>query len=796
MANKPLITYGYWGMAYDDMILKSNILVTSSRPDISPYELWYNTKLDFNNIPMLPFGSIVMAHIPVALQASLGYKSFKTVAIGTAITHRQGLLLYNPITKRIIIRRSFKTLGPIEPPTSLQTYESYPDSDPDPSTTSVTLHSDTNVSIPITNDQLETLSSEHESSTLTVDDYLYLLNTLHFDPNDHQLYKTINIVTKTYRQSGDLHVVAYRQGIHPNGNPKKLRKQDHIPIPIQDIILMTNAYNKNSQTVANQATVCQSTHNGTLPRTIKELNKLSDSNPDKAGFIHAMQSKIKSLINMNVFDSVDSNIESIPKNLIGSSKLVFTKKFHPDGSFDKYKCRMVFRGDRWIDHYKNKTYAGTIMSESVRLFLNIAAYEDLELYTMNIRTAFLYASVPFNQTIYMRRPAGLTDQDMPSLVKLHKCIYGLPMAPAKFQEHLDQVLRTLHFVPSISDPRLYINTDINGSHNYILIHVDDLLLSGKCTHILDSIVSSLQQHFQLSVSTSIDYYLGMLVQRDRSTRTIKISQPGYIEEMIDTYNISCSSYPSTPMIESPRKPSSDTNPLLNSHLIELFQSKVGTLLYLANQTRPDILFAVNMMSRQTKQPTKHDMLAVDRILQYVAGTPTLGLTFHSNDGIVLTATVDASYGSHSDRKSHTGLTLHIGKASGSFLSRSKKQTITADSSTVAEFVATHMAAKEIMWARSLLSELGYPQHGPTTLFEDNKSTIYMIQNDSHTQRTKHIDIRYNLIREQVQKKVISMEHLSTKEMISDMLTKALAPSPFLHLLPQLLGDFPVDFKSN
>ena len=221
--------------------------------------------------------------------------------------------------------------------------------------------------------------------------------------------------------------------------------------------------------------------------------------------------------------------------------------------------------------------------------------------------------------------------------------------------------------------------------------------------------------------------------------------------------------------------------------IELYQSKVGSLLYLANQTRPDILFAVNMASRHTKAPTEADMIAVDRILQYVAGTPTMGLVFKSGEGVKLYATVDASYGNHLDRKSHTGCTLHIGRNSGAFLSRSKKQTVTADSSTVAEFIATHTAAKEIMWARSLLSELGYPQMEPTTLFEDNQSTIFMINNDSNTQKTKHIDIRYNLIREQVQNGVITMEHLPTKEMIADMLTKALGPTAYIHLRPKLLG---------
>ena len=108
--------------------------------------------------------------------------------------------------------------------------------------------------------------------------------------------------------------------------------------------------------------------------------------------------------------------------------------------------------------------------------------------------------------------------------------------------------------------------------------------------------------------------------------------------------------------------------------------------------------------------------------------------------------MDASYGSHDDRKSLSACTLHIGRDSGSFLSRSKKQTITADSSTVAEFIAAHLATKEIMWARTLLAELGYPQINPTILYEDNMSTIAMINNECNSQKTKHVDIKLNMSR--------------------------------------------------
>ena len=155
-------------------------------------------------------------------------------------------------------------------------------------------------------------------------------------------------------------------------------------------------------------------------------------------------------------------------------------------------------------------------------------------------------------------------------------------------------------------------------------------------------------------------------------------------------------------------------------------------------------------------------------------------------GVLLYATVDASYGIHADRKSHSGCTLHVGVGSGAFLFRSKKQTVTADSSTVPEFIATHLASKEIMWARTLLGEMGYEHTAPTVFGEDNMSTITMIKNDCNGQKTKHITIRFNLIRELVQQLEIAMDHLPTVDMNSDILTKMLDPKSLMNLRKKLL----------
>jgi hypothetical protein len=131
--------------------------------------------------------------------------------------------------------------------------------------------------------------------------------------------------------------------------------------------------------------------------------------------------------------------------------------------------------------------------------------------------------------------------------------------------------------------------------------------------------------------------------------------------------------------------------------------------------------------------------------------------------------------------------LHIGKSSGSVITLCKKQPIITDSSTYAELVGTHTAAKEILWARNFLSELGFPQTKPTVLFEDNLSTIAVIKQSGNMNRTKHIDLRFNHIREIVAQGSIQVVHLSTKEMTADILTKPLTKAPFCYLRRKILG---------
>jgi hypothetical protein len=189
-----------------------------------------------------------------------------------------------------------------------------------------------------------------------------------------------------------------------------------------------------------------------------------------------------------------------------------------------------------------------------------------------------------------------------------------------------------------------------------------------------------------------------------------------------------------------------------------------------------------------KAANRGQMLAVNRILSYVAGTPSLGLTFHGGSSTTLMATVDSSYANHADRRSQYGITLHLGSFdSGTVYSVSKKSKCVSLSSTEAEYIALCEAAKLIAWARQFLLELSCPQPGPTDVFEDNQSTIRMVYHGNDKGRTKHIDVRYHYIRQLIEDGSINVKYLPTTEMLADILTKPLPSSQYLHLRDRLLG---------
>ena len=181
MYKKKHLSIQHWGHAYTDHIIKSNFMGSVHSNQRSPHELWTGEKPDLNKSPLIPFGSIVMAHIPLALQNVESGRSKMTYCIGTSLVHNQGLILWNPETKKSTIRRTFKMLGPNREEITVPQYE-----------------------LTETGQLIDTtVTTNLEEVSHTIEDYNYLIGTKHRDDEDMEVYQTTTVVKEPDEQ-GDL----------------------------------------------------------------------------------------------------------------------------------------------------------------------------------------------------------------------------------------------------------------------------------------------------------------------------------------------------------------------------------------------------------------------------------------------------------------------------------------------------------------------------------------------------------------------------------------------------------------
>ena len=207
-----------------------------------------------------------------------------------------------------------------------------------------------------------------------------------------------------------------------------------------------------------------------------------------------------------------------------------------------------------------------------------------------------------------------------------------------------------------------------------------------------------------------------------------ISQPAFMEKIFKYFNLTDEitvKHPSTPMSSTFDVSVQCDSPRMNPHD---FQKGIGMLLY-ALRTRPDIAFAINTLSSRTQECTDEDFVALKRVARYLHGTKKLGLRFRVgsqediNTATKLYAWCDASHASLSESKSQVGTCFSIGLNGPMFYSRSISLKHNTLSSCESELGASAEATQDIIWMRKLFEQLGFPQHGPTTLYTDNASLV-------------------------------------------------------------------------
>lgn len=215
----------------------------------------------------------------------------------------------------------------------------------------------------------------------------------------------------------------------------------------------------------------------------------------------------------------------------------------------------------------------------------------------------------------------------------------------------------------------------------------------------------------------------------------------------------------------------------------LYRKIVGSLVYLTS-IRPDIMYALSIVLRFMREPSKLHYVAFKRILKYVKGTKYFGVLYHKNKDSELVGYTDSDWaGSLDDRKSTSGYGFFIGKNIISW--SSKKQKTVALLTAEAEYVSATGSACEAIWLRRMLKDLRQAQVTPTTIFCNNMSSISMTKNPVFHSRMKHIEIHNQFIRELVEEKKIELKFCKTGDQVADIFTKPIFRDKFVYFSDKL-----------
>uniref|UniRef100_A0A2N9HQR7 Reverse transcriptase Ty1/copia-type domain-containing protein n=1 Tax=Fagus sylvatica TaxID=28930 RepID=A0A2N9HQR7_FAGSY len=368
-----------------------------------------------------------------------------------------------------------------------------------------------------------------------------------------------------------------------------------------------------------------------------------------------------------------------------------------DGSIARYKARLVAKGfhqQAGLDF--DETFSPIVKPPTVRIVLSLAAQNRWSLRQLDISNAFLHGYL--KEDVYMVQPLGFVNSASPHHVcKLHKSLYGLKQAPRAWFERFTSHLLTIGFTASTADPSLFVFR--NGStFLYLLLYVDDIILTGNNPAAITSFITALASTFELKDLGPLRYFLGLQIDYGRDF--LFVHQRKYITDLLSKFNMTSCKATSTPFPISHKLQASSADLLFDP---TPYRSLVGALQY-ATFTRPDITYAVNQVCQYMHKPTATHLATAKRILRYLQGTLHLGIRFQSGSPTLIAFTDSDWAGDPYDRHSTTGITVFLGNNPITWVS--KKQHTVSRSSTEAEYRALATGAAELAWLRQVLCDLG------------------------------------------------------------------------------------------
>nr|GEY00211.1 retrovirus-related Pol polyprotein from transposon TNT 1-94 [Tanacetum cinerariifolium] len=386
----------------------------------------------------------------------------------------------------------------------------------------------------------------------------------------------------------------------------------------------------------------------------------------------------------------------------------------------RYKARLVAQGftqRAGIDY--NEVLSPVVRHTSIRVILSLIACKDYELEQLDVKMTFLHGNL--EETIYMRQPPSFEEGTGNKVCLLKKSLYGLKQSPRQWYKRFDVYMINNGFSHSSYDSCVYFKEFAPGMYIYLLLYVDDMLITCKSKFEIKYTKGLMRKEFDMKELGPARKILGMKIVRDRSNRTLKVSQSGYVQKILNNYRD----------VERMSKVP--------------YANVVGSLMYLMVCTRPDISYAVSIVSRYLANLGKNYWEAMKWILKYLKGTADVGLVYGRDQGnyIDVDGFVDADYAKDPNKgRSTTGYVFMVHGCVVSW--KATPQHVVALSTTEAEYMALTEAVKESICLKRLLIKLRVNLRSMVVNC-DNQSAIHLLRNAMFHERTKHINVRLLLV---------------------------------------------------
>lgn len=500
------------------------------------------------------------------------------------------------------------------------------------------------------------------------------------------------------------------------------------------------------------------------PQTYKQALKLND----RRFWETAINLEIASIIGNQVYEEIPLSDVPIGRKLL-PLRWVFKRKTRKDGTVEKYKARLVVKGFKQIegeDYFD--IFSPTLKYASLRALLAMAAAQDLDLSHWDVETAFLYSRL--NEQIFTQIPEGFkTEANKGKCWVLNKALYGLKQAPAEWYKTFTRALKSIGFTRTSSEQCIY--TLFRRSEKIVLgVFVDDIAIASNSPRLVQWVKEQLQQQFIVHDRGPLNDFLGLDIERNRSKKQLFICQKKYVINCLTTFDLMNINPKAEPLPAGCKF--TDFSEANSKSYTGPYREKIGKLLYLSVQTRPDIACAVAKLAQHVNDPRVGHNKLLNHLFGYVKRTMNAGLTLGGSIN-PLHCYCDAAHANNDDIKSITGYVVMLGKSP--IVWSSKKQSLVTKSSMESEIEALYSAVPNAQWLQDLMKEIApeWIEDGPIPFYEDNEGAIEHLKKEQLSMRTMHFRRRYKWIHQAQELGDILILPCPGVDEVADVLTKLL-----------------------